>query len=237
MPLQNDAPSSFLIGDSCVKRDANTSLGKRHHIKRSMQLFIDSNFHHFDNFEREQRHAQNTQNEVYIELAVFLDEPAYKTFMPFLNRDEENEVFDLVITYVNGIQAVFHHPSLNVSIKISLSYMEIFQSQPPNLPHFEGDGLKLLDSFCKYANTYNPVGDDDSYHWDIGLYITGLDLYTLKGEERDFTPLGYSIPNGSCNPLLSCAVVEFGSNCGENRFFITKGFASIYVAAREIGHK
>lgn len=45
--------------------------------------------------------------------------------------------------------------------------------QPSDLPHYNGERSKLLDSFCDYQEKLNPKGDTNPQHWDMGLYISG----------------------------------------------------------------
>nr|XP_012220560.1 PREDICTED: A disintegrin and metalloproteinase with thrombospondin motifs 2-like [Linepithema humile] len=224
-PLRDDLSSSSLTDDFCVKEEINISFGKTHLIKRSLKLSSDTNFHNLDNFKLKRRYVRNTQEKLTIELAVFFDEAAYRTFMPFLDNNER-KLHMLILAYVNNIQTMFHHPSLGVSIDISLVYLEIMKKQPSNLPIFGGDARKLYYSFCEYANTRNPSNDIDPHHWDIGLYLTGIDIYL-----KDQSILGISFVNGDCETIDSCAIAEFGiANA------LSSGFASTLVAAHEIGH-
>ncbi|XP_012221054.1 A disintegrin and metalloproteinase with thrombospondin motifs adt-2-like isoform X2 [Linepithema humile] len=221
-PLQNDFAFLSSMDDLCIKEEINTSLGKPHLIKRSLQLFGDTSFHISDNFKLKRRHVTNTQKKIIIELAVFLDEAAYRTFMPFL---DEEMLRMMILAYVNRIQALYHHPSLGISIDISLVYLEIMEEQPLNLPVFGGDAKKLLDSFCKYAESVNPPDDKNANHWDVSLYLTGINisLGNINVIGRGKTDV--------CNLTKSCAIVEFGIASE-----ITSGFTSTLVAAHEIGH-
>jgi len=215
--------------DHCVKEESNTSLGKSHLIKRSLQLFTDLNFNNLDNFKLKQRSvrniARNLQEKLTIELAIFIDEAAYRTFKPFLNETNEN-LLNIMLAYVNRIQAVYHHPSLGVSIDISLVHFEIMEKQPSNLP-VDRDIIKLHNSFCQYAEFLNPPGDNDPRHWDVGLYLTGIDIYF----QNDPSVLGIANTDSICKPNKSCTLVEFGI---ANDFY--SGFTSSLTAAHEIGH-
>ncbi|XP_012220753.2 A disintegrin and metalloproteinase with thrombospondin motifs adt-1-like isoform X2 [Linepithema humile] len=224
-PLQDNFAFLSLIDDLCVKEEINISFGKPHLIKRSLQLSADTSFHNLDNFKLKRSHVKNTEKKLTIELGVFFDEAAYRTFMPFLGKNE-NTLRMLILAYVNNMQAVFHHPSLGVSIDILLVYLEIMEKQPSHLPVFGGNASELLYSFCYYAQTRNPPDDNDPNHWDVGLYITGIDIYM----EHNFM-LGLSFLNDVITPNESCAIVEFGiAN------HLSSGFTSSLVAAHEISH-
>ncbi|XP_067213566.1 A disintegrin and metalloproteinase with thrombospondin motifs adt-1-like isoform X2 [Linepithema humile] len=215
-PLRNDFAFLSSIDDLCVKKEINISFGKPHLIKKSLQLSADSSFHNSDNFKLKRRHVQNTQEKLNIELAVFFDEAAYRTFTLFLGKDE-NILRMLILAYVNRIQAVFHHPSLGVSIDILLVHLEIMEEQPLNLPVFDGNATRLLNSFCKYAESVNPPDDNDPNHWDVGLYLTGINIYSddhstlgssnKKGMEHDSD---YATPCHKDNYIMSASQLNQG---------------------------
>nr|XP_012234871.1 PREDICTED: A disintegrin and metalloproteinase with thrombospondin motifs 3-like [Linepithema humile] len=225
--LRDNHASLSSIDDLCVKEEINVSFGKAHLIKRSLQLFADSSFHDFYNFKLKRRHVQNMQEKLTIELAVFFDVAAYRTFISFLDEDN-GKLRNMILAYVNRIQAMFHHSSLGVSIDISLVHLEIMDEQPSNLPVSDGNATKLLNSFCKYAETRNPPDDNDPRHWDISLYITGIDFWKKKGL---LGTLGLAYLNGVCSLNKSCAIVEFGIADK-----LSSGFTSSVTAAHEIGH-
>lgn len=70
------------------------------------------------------------------------------------------------------MQALYHHPSIGQPMDITLVKLEIFKSQPVDLPHYSGQRENLLDSFCEFNAKYNPPGDDTPQHWDMGLYVS-----------------------------------------------------------------
>nr|XP_012220743.1 PREDICTED: A disintegrin and metalloproteinase with thrombospondin motifs 2-like isoform X2 [Linepithema humile] len=228
-PLRDDLASSSLTDDFCVKEEINISFGKSHLIKRSLQLSADTSFHNLDNFKLKQRRVKNTKKKLTIELAVFLDEAAYRTFMSFLDGNKEM-LRMMILAYVNNIEAVFHHPSLGVSVDISLVYLKIMNKQPSNLPVYGGD-KKRLHSFCNYTETLNPTDDNDPDHWDVGLYLTGRNLYYTEQGVVENSTLGISNKNSACTLFQSCVVTEFGI-----ADTVSSGFSSSLTTAHEIGH-
>ncbi|XP_067208706.1 A disintegrin and metalloproteinase with thrombospondin motifs 7-like [Linepithema humile] len=232
-PLRNDFALPSIIDDFCVKEQINVSFGKFHLIKTSVLSFNGLNLNHWNNFKPKRRRVRSTQEKITIELAVFFDEAAYRTFMPLLDNNKE-KIRYMILAYVNRIQAIFHHSSLGVSVDISLKYLEIMENQPMNLP-VNSDYKKLLNSFCKYARLYNPVHDNDPLHWDFSLCLTGIDLYKyLKNTlTKSYTILGRSHLNGICNREVSCAITEFRAT-SEIISSIIKESAS--VAVHEIAH-
>lgn len=224
-PLRDNFASSPFIDHFCDK-EINISLGKSHLIKRSFQLFADSTVNNLDKFKVKQRNVRNAEGKLTIELGVFFDEAAYRTFMPFLDEDE-NSLRMLILAYVNHIQTLFHDPTLGVPIDISLVYLEIMKKQQFYIPKNYDDNYdhKLLFLFCNYAKTRNPPDDNDPRHWDIALYLTGIDIYYKDGNS-----IGISFKN-VCSLNEACSVVEFGIP-----YTITSGFSSALTAAHEIGH-
>nr|XP_012214457.1 PREDICTED: A disintegrin and metalloproteinase with thrombospondin motifs 19-like isoform X2 [Linepithema humile] len=230
MPLQDNLASS-LMGHPYVKKEANVSFGIPHVITRTLLKHpADSDFFCMSNLKRKRRHVENTEKNLTIELAVFVDKTARELLFPFLDKDDE-KVRNLILAYINGIQAVFHHPSFGVPIDISLIYLEIMETQPSDLPN-GGDAYMLLITFCKYMIIRN-LSDDNPRHWDIGLYVTGIDLYRDVGDQRTYEFTGLAYRGGVCNNW-SCAMVEFGVK--SDHLLTTAGFHSIYAAAHEIGH-
>ncbi|XP_012224494.2 A disintegrin and metalloproteinase with thrombospondin motifs 2-like isoform X2 [Linepithema humile] len=241
-PLRSELAPLSLIDDYCVKGEINLSFGKPHLIKTSVQYFDNSNLYLLNNLKRKRRDARIAERKLTIELAVFFDEAAYRTFMPLLDNDVD-KIRYMILAYVNRIQAAFHLPSLGVAIDISLVHLEIMQKQPSQLPVVNRDAQNILASFCKYSKTHNPSYDRDPHHWDVALYLTGLNLYRLetmkivsnysKSNEKiikNYQPLGVSKPYAICK-TFSCAIAEF-----RDTKITSSGLRSSLVAVHEISH-
>ncbi|XP_067206658.1 A disintegrin and metalloproteinase with thrombospondin motifs adt-1-like isoform X3 [Linepithema humile] len=181
------------------------------------------------NFKKE--NIDNTQKKLIIELAVFFDEAAYHMYMPILDNDED-KLRDMILAYVNQIQALLHHSSFGVLVDISLVKLVIMDKQLSNLSTFDGNHTKMINSFCDYLNFLYPKDGIDSLQWDIGLYLTGINLYESEKERKHYSVVGSSFVNYSCTEILSCALVEISST-GPNA---VSGFATSRAAAHEIGH-
>lgn len=231
--MRNDLASSPLfIDDRYVKEEADLPLGEPHVVKRSPSRSpVDPNLE-----TKRIRRIRDTKEKLTLELAVFFDEAAYRLFSPFLDGDD-GKIRDMLLAYVNGIQALYHHPSLGTPIDISLIRLDIIQRQPLDLPHFGGERGNLLDSFCNYANARNPPEDTDSHHWDMGLYVTGLDLYAIENGRRNGATMGLATVGGLCIPRYSCVIAELGVTDQLGKPYPSAGFTSVYIAAHEIGHK
>lgn len=231
-PLRRDLASSLLLVDESHAEEEEEEqidlLGEPHLVKRSPRYPIKSQHHRFV------RGA--AEDKLTLELAVFFDEAAYRLFSPFLADDDE-KIRDMLLAYVNGIQALYHHPSLGVSIDVSLVRLDIIERQPPDLPHFGGERGSLLDSFCYYAMARNPPEDAHPRHWDLGLYVTGLDLYAIENGRRNGATMGLATVGGLCIPRYSCVIAELGVTDQLGKPYPSAGFTSVYIAAHEIGHK
>jgi len=128
-PIRKNFAPSKLIDDICFREKINLSFGKPHLIKRSLQYYTEPSINKFsDNFKLVQHNIQNKKQKIIIKLAVFLDETAYDTFRLFLNYNKKM-LRNMILAYVNQIQAVFRHPSFGVLVDISLVRLEIMEQQ------------------------------------------------------------------------------------------------------------
>lgn len=171
-----------------------------------------------------------------IEVACFFDEAAYRTFAPYF-KGNNNNLRDMILAYMNGIQAVYHHPSLRTKVDITIVYLEMMKIQPTEMPHYNGERGELLDSFCKYQKDKNPKNDTNPQHWDMALYISGLDFYSFENGRQNGLTMGLATVGGVCYPEYACVIAEFGTTNLFGRPYPSAGFTSVYILAHEIGHK
>ena len=96
------------------------------------------------------------------------------------------------VLFVNlkQVQAIYKLPSLGVNVDLVIVYMEFHAKQPDDLPAHGGERNKLLRSFCSYQQARNPSSDSHSQHWDIGLYVSGLDFYAYENGRYSNTTMG-----------------------------------------------
>ncbi|RVE49347.1 hypothetical protein evm_005962 [Chilo suppressalis] len=169
-----------------------------------------------------------------IEIALFLDEAGYKLFHPFLNYNEAS-LKDMLLAYINGVQALYQHPSLGTRIQLSLVRLTLLRTQPQSLPAHAERG-RLLDAFCAYQRSLNIEDDDDPQHWDMALLLSGMDFYSEEGGQRNGVTMGLAPVGGVCLPAHACVVSEFGTSDLMGRPYPSAGFTSVYILAHEIGH-
>ncbi|KAJ1524302.1 hypothetical protein ONE63_010813 [Megalurothrips usitatus] len=184
---------------------------------------------------RGQEGRGGAQARLVLETALFLDEAAYRLYAPFVSHDEA-QLRDLVLAYLNGVQALYHHPSLGRAVDIVLVRLELFRTQPHDLPHHDGDRSPLLDSFCEYNERHNPSGDEDPHHWDMGLYVSGLDFFAYENGRKSGVTMGLATVGGVCLDRYACVIAELGTVNVFGKPYPSAGFTSVYILAHEIGH-
>ncbi|XP_046836869.1 A disintegrin and metalloproteinase with thrombospondin motifs 2-like [Vespa crabro] len=218
-----------------VKRAYAPPITQDYYIRKNLQyeyynLNISETNQILEKIERRQ-----TNEDLTLELAIFLDETGYNTFAPFFDKDDE-KIRDMLLAYINGIQALYHQSSLGKQIDISLVRMDIMHKQPSDLPNFGGERGSLLDSFCNYAKLHNPPDDKHPNHWDLGLYVSGLDFYAVEDGIKNTATMGLATVGGTCIDQYSCVIVELGVTNRFGKPYPSAGFTSVYIAAHEIGH-
>jgi len=182
--------------------------------------------------ELENQEDQGNANNKMIETAIFFDQVAYKRFSSVYS-DEEIE--DLLMAYINQVAAIYRMPSLGQEIDIMITYLEI--QKTAQFKNMGGRRESLLNSFCEYSNTKNPMDDQSNpRHWDVGILVTGLDLWAEKNGVRADDTLGLARTNGMCHAKYSCVVVEFGVVGALGSSYPTTGFTASYTLAHELGH-
>lgn len=77
----------------------------------------------------------------------------------------------------------------------------------------------------------------DPHHWDMGLYVSGLDFYAMEAGRKNSATMGLATVDGLCIDQYSCVIAELGVTNQFGKPFPSAGFTSIYIAAHEIGHK
>lgn len=91
------------------------------------------------------------------------------------------------------MQALYHLPSLGTRLELSIVYMEFHAKQPSTLPTYGGERGQLLNSFCQYQSKANEPSDSDAEHWDMALYLSGLDFYAKDSRGKpSYVTMGQS---------------------------------------------
>jgi len=182
---------------------------------------------------------QTNQTDKVIETAVFLDSTAYKIFSEYFRKvgasNVDLEVKHLLLSYVNGVQALFLLPSLGQHLTISIVRLELATERDPYESH-NGEREGILASFCEYQSRLNPRSKKGGLGgWDAAILVTGLDLHEEGASDKGVT-LGLAPVGGVCSQSHNCVVGELGVHGRRGQAQPSAGFAAIYVMAHEVGH-
>ena len=101
------------------------------------------------------------------------------------------------------------------------------------LPHNDLSSLN-----CSYSSSLNDPENGMPGHWDLGVLLTGLDLFDPEWSARDYGTLGVARRGAMCHSKFSCVVTEFAVTTTRETGSPdpTAGFGGVYVLAHEIGH-
>ena len=143
---------------------------------------------------------QSNETRKVLEIAVFLDATAYKRFSDYFQKigaaNVDLEVKHLLLSYINGIQALYLLPSLDQGLTISIVRLELATEKDPYDNH-NGDRESILSSFCEYQSRLNPSLRGGPGGWDVAVLVTGLDLHEDGANDKGVT-LGLSPVGGVC---------------------------------------
>ncbi|XP_022908374.2 A disintegrin and metalloproteinase with thrombospondin motifs adt-1-like [Onthophagus taurus] len=222
---------------SPISSESNEILTETNQNSKDIPHVIRKHSHFNKNKLFQQSALTNEITETFtLEVSIFFDEFAYNIFAPYLSYDDA-KIRDMLLAYLNGVQALYHHPSLKGYVDIVIVRLDILKTQPENLPIYNGESGSLLKSFCSYQKELNVNDDSNPNHWDMGLYISGLDFFTYDNKGyKDYGIMGLSTVGGVCYEKFSCVIAEFGSTDAFGKPYPTAGFGSVYILAHEIGH-
>ncbi|KAI9556544.1 hypothetical protein GHT06_016334 [Daphnia sinensis] len=170
-----------------------------------------------------------------IELGIFVDSAALALFMPYFGAQEYVKLRELVLAFVNAMQALYHLPSLGQQVDLAIVYME-FHAKPPATLHTGGERGQMLDSFCAFQTKLNKPSDNDAEHWDMALLLSGLDFFAVEKGKNNYATMGLSTVTGVCTGIYNCVIGELGVTNQQGQTYPSTGFNSVYVMAHEIGH-
>lgn len=90
-----------------------------------------------------------------IEMGIFVDDKAYSTYRRYYGdrvpkTEFEHRLIFLVLSVMNGVQAVYHYPKLEESLDLRIVYLELQESTKINMAG--GEQTAAYKSFCDYEN-------------------------------------------------------------------------------------
>lgn len=87
-------------------------------------------------------------------------------------KNTEGNLIRFVMAMINGVQLLYHHPSLGHQINFILKRLEILHNDPKELRRSSDIDI-FLNSFCMWQRKFNPVADDNIFHFDHAVILTG----------------------------------------------------------------
>lgn len=109
---------------------------------------------------------------LHIETAIFVDKDLFKHMAKNFPDNTENQLIRFVLAMVNGVQLLYHHPSLGHQINFVLKRLEILHSDPAELRRSSNIDM-FLNNFCMWQQKLNPPSDTDAVHYDHAVILTG----------------------------------------------------------------
>jgi len=178
---------------------------------------------------------------LFVEVGLFMDEPAYTNYHNYFSKagykKPDKKIVQLLLAYMNSIQAIYHFDSLGTKVDFSLVHIEIMKTQPTDFYEEEGERGPLLTSFCKYqAGENKKTPEGDAHHWDIGLLVSGEDFWAWSKKQKNYLTMGLATVTGICTPSYGCVIGEMGVRDRNDKPYPSTGFTSVFVMAHEIGH-
>ncbi|XP_061401115.1 A disintegrin and metalloproteinase with thrombospondin motifs 8-like [Musca vetustissima] len=138
-------------------------------------------------------------------------------------KDTSSHLIRFVLAMINGVQLLYHHPSLGRRVNFVLKRLEILEKDPLDLPRSSDIDI-YLSNFCKWQTRWNSA-KDPKLHYDHAVILTGLDLYVVDKKGKLINQVvGLAPVAGMCIETSSCTINE------------GKHFESVFVVAHEIGH-
>ncbi|XP_022227613.2 A disintegrin and metalloproteinase with thrombospondin motifs 16 [Drosophila obscura] len=202
-----------------------------HHQEKSQHENQRKNLKHHQKHGRRRRfigpppRGLSVPEELFIETAIFVDRDLFAHMQRNFPADTESKMISFVLAMINGVQLLYHHPTLGRRINFVLKRLEIWKSWDPASLSRSSDVDHYLNSFCEWQEKLNPFSDLHPLHYDHALILTGLDLRTItKDGKANSQVVGLAPVSGMCTPVSSCTINE------------AKHFESVFVVAHEIGH-
>lgn len=162
-------------------QDINHHSTKRHHPHHHHSESHSKKHHHHQESpklsKRSRRYISSAKqwhnsDVLHIETAIFVDTDLYKHMAKNFPKDTSSHLIRFVLAMINGVQLLYHHPSLGRKVSFVLKRLEILEKDPSDLRR-SSDIDKYLSDFCKWQTKWNPPDDSDPMHYDHAVILTG----------------------------------------------------------------
>lgn len=161
--------------------------------------------------------TRNRTHNPLIEIAIFLDEPFYLKFnAAFPNNTVK--IQDMVTIYMNGVQTIFNHKSLDTKVDIAITQMYKISNRFDLAHENSTNNANVIHPFCHYQYARRFANDSHPKYWDIAMLLTGLKMI----DRNDQIILGHAV--GKICSQRACIAVRVG------------GMNMAHAIAHEIGH-
>ncbi|XP_059088723.1 A disintegrin and metalloproteinase with thrombospondin motifs adt-1-like [Tigriopus californicus] len=167
--------------------------------------------------------------DLYLKLGITMDKEAFRIFNYQKQLLNKNVISSIILVVVNGMNAIYHHPTLGRNVIFVVNDIEIMDGVSPY--HSNGERNNLLRAFCNYHTSKNK---DRKY--DLGVLFSGIDMWAPIGKNKSMSTMGLSAVGTVCNPLWSCVIAETGVRDAYGQAYPSTGFNIVYITGHEIGH-
>ena len=103
--------------------------------------------------ETKKKRSGSVANKI-VELGIFIDDKAFKTYDEYFNerstKETKKKIIFLVLAVMNGVQAVYHYPTLQEPIDFRIVYLEVQESRKV---YHGGEQGQAYEAFCTYQKT------------------------------------------------------------------------------------
>ena len=186
-----ELPTEDSSGASSMRSTRNIEQQNQHHLHP--QLPLNLRFkprHHHANQRNHNHHSRkhytgkrnkryihsasqytNIPDVLYIETAIFVDIDLYKHMAKNFPKNTSSHLIRFVLAMINGVQLLYHHPSLGKRVNFVLKRLEILEKDPPELRRSSDIDI-YLSNFCKWQNDLNPA-KNTGLRYDHALILTG----------------------------------------------------------------
>ena len=165
-----------------------------------------------------------------------LDRTAHDTLKRFFENggysNVEREILNVLLIYLNCIQAIFSERSLGVKLGIVVTDLVVHTGS--DFSEMGGHSDQYRISFCNYIKSEK---ETKGGNWNMALLATGLDLHGSAGT----AVMGQATVGSACVEGYNCAVGEFAvykrtNHYGQTGHYPSSGYTACFVMAHEIGH-
>lgn len=187
---------------------------------RKIDEIDDERVEHFDRTKRYISSGSNRKvpHVLFVETAIFVDRDLFRHMAKNYPKNTEGNLIRFVMAMINGVQLLYHHPSLGHQINFILKRLEILHNDPKELRRSSDIDI-FLNSFCMWQRKFNPIADDNIFHFDHAVILTGDLHQNVIFLDSHCTNVNDSLAMNYLAPVWCSSVVSRSrSVCGEQKW-------------------